>query len=173
MKFYKMDYVSIIAEYIVLDNPTKNLDDRGYYASWFQFLDKSLIKIEVSDYGGIEYPDLIIQDNIPIVSIKIKNILIKSKIKYLFIKSIDICDTKKRERYYLVVPPRIDCLDYKKSEYDSEIEYASKIVIDFNKVGDADMFRLKGIGNREIIVTERLFNLLNKEKLEGVYFEQL
>lgn len=175
MSFYMMDYKSIVEEYIVLENPTGQLDDRGYYASWFQFLDKELIEIKISEEGGIEYPDLIIQEDVPLISEKMKQLFDIAGVRYVFYKPVDIVDDyeMKKTRYYLAVPSRIDCLDYDKSIYDNECEFAETILIDEKKVGDAHIFKLRGLGNSEIIVTEKLFKILDREELEGVYFKQL
>lgn len=175
MVFYKVNYKSIVEEYIVLEDPTKNLDDRGYYASWFQFLDDKLIEINISESGGIEYPDLIIQEDVPLISEKMKQLLDKEDIKYIFYKPVDIIDNyeKRKTRYYLAIPIRIDCLDYDKSIYDEECEFAEQICIDEDKVGDAQIFKLRGLGNNEIIITEELFKILDSADLEGVYFRSL
>lgn len=175
MSFYTLNYKSIVAEYIRLENPAKDLDDRGYYASWFQFLDEKPIEIKISEKGGMEYPDYLIQESIPLISEKIKSILDELKIKYLFFKPIYLVDDDEETKikYYLMVPSRIDCLDYEMSDYDEDSEFSEKIKIDELQVGDAEIFKLKGLGNNEIILTEKVWKALNESNLEGVYFEKL
>lgn len=175
MDFYILNYKSIIAEYIKLENPGKDLDDRGYYASWFQFLDDNPIEITISEKGGLEYPDYLIQDDVSLISEKFKNILDELKVKYIFFKPIFLFDEyeKTKKKYYLIVPTRIDCLDYNNSDYDEDSEYSEKIKIDSSQIGDIDIFKLKGLGNNEIILTEKVWKILDKAKLEGVYFKKL
>ena len=62
-------------ENVNIDSENLNFLKKGCRFSEFQYLDKKPIDIEISDYGGIEFQDFLLVDDIPIISNKFKNIL--------------------------------------------------------------------------------------------------
>lgn len=53
------------------------------------------------------------------------------------------------------------------------MQEAEKIVINDYAVGNYKIFKLANVTNQEIIVTEEIKNIIEKAKLENVYFAEL
>ncbi len=137
---------------------------RGAINSEFQFLDHKEISIELDDDYGTDFPDFIMaEDYVPMISNKLKLLFDSWDIDNLYYKRIllKMTDYDLEEVYWLALPPRIDCLDPEEA-FDDDLEMYTKIVILPNKVGNYDIFKLEK-GNDEIIITERLKQLLIKE----------
>ena len=60
------------------------------------------------------------------------------------------------EVYWLGLPPRINCLNREESEIDEILNVADEIVINDDKTGRYEMFKLAGVGNLEIVLSERI-----------------
>lgn len=134
--------------------------------SRFQHIEKSVGTLEVSEESGYELADFIYgQDNVPLISERLKRLFDSLDIRNLFYqrvrlirKSDNLC-----ESYWLAVPPRIDALDNAKSIKDDILNTAEYIAIDDSMVGNYDIFKLAGVVNNEIIVTEKLKNAVEKK----------
>lgn len=184
MKFFVMYAESCVEEYAVPGAEIFELE-RGCLTSEFQFLDKSPLSVEISDEGGVYFPDFIVEGTIPLVSTAIKKVLDKFGVDYLFYKPIQLTYSElgRAENYFLALPPRINCLDTSKSVIEVEqnefilpielIREAKKICIAENQIGRYDIFKLAGVVNQEIIVTERLKNALAAGNFENLFFYEL
>ena len=168
-KYYVMAAVNCIEDYVVLGEVPERFSS-ACLKSEFQFIDKNPVSIELSAEGGNVFPDFIYQNQIPLISDRLKNFFDSLKIDYLFYKKVNL--TKEQlgieEPYWLALPQRIDCLDRNKSEIDDFFNEAEKIVVNDNQVGRFEIFKLSGVINSEIIISERIANLLEKEKFKGI-----
>ena len=101
----------IAKEYIAI-NPSENLEELIWNVrkNKIQFIDKNPIEIEVSDEGGIEYPDCLIIP-FPLFSDKFKNFLELNNVDNIFYKPVYLIDTLLEEKhlYWIAVIPEIDC----------------------------------------------------------------
>lgn len=124
-----------------------------------QFIDKNLIEIEVTDDGGIEYPDCL-NEPLPLFSDKLKNILDSNGVNNIFYKPIYLIDNLLDEKhlYWLAVIPHIECFN------ENGIDYIPE------KIGNFKIFRDKLQDDFSIYITEELKNILENENLEGIYF---
>jgi len=184
LKFFVMYAETCVEEYAAPGADIFDLE-RGCLNSEFQFLDKSPLSVEISDEGGIEFPDFILEGSIPLISAGVKRVFEKFGVDYVFYKPIQLTYSLlgRAENYWLAVPPRIDCLDTRKSIIEVEdnefllptelIREAKKICIAENQIGRYDIFKLAGVVNQEIIITERLKNALAAENFENVFFYEL
>lgn len=184
MNFYVMYAQSCIAEYAEPGNEI-NVLKKGCWQSEFQFLDRSPLDVEISEDGGTYFPDFILQNSIPLISHGMKKIFDKFQIDYVFYKPIRLTYSElgRAENYFLALPPRINCLDTSRSVIEVEenefvlptelIREAKKICIAENQIGRYDIFKLAGVVNQEIIITERLKNALVAEGFENLFFYEL
>ena len=184
MKFFVMYAQSCISDYVV---PGEKIfqPERGCLNSEFQFLDHSPLDVEISDEGGIYFPDFILQNSIPLISGGMKKIFDKFQIDYVFYKPIRLTYSElgRAENYFLALPPRINCLEPLRSVIEVEdnefvlpnelIREAKKIYIAENQIGRFNIFKLAGVVNQEIIVTEKLKNALAAENFENLFFYEL
>lgn len=153
--------------------------------SEFQFVDRTPLTCSISDEGGIEFPDFLLYDDIPLISARFRNILNEMGVDNLFYKPITLSDELlgKSELYYLALPPRIRCLDEAKSRIITEnnpyiVEYeamreADKIVILPSRTGNYKIFKLSDVTNQDIIVTKEVKIGIEKNKLVNVFFYEL
>lgn len=166
--FYVLDSVNIAEEYVIPREDDLMQYERPCRMSEYQYLDHSQIDIEISDEGGIVFPDFIYRMNVPLISERMKKILDSVAVDNLFYKpvSLTLPILGIREAYYIALPPRIRCLDLSKTVINSR-GYASNPVIINKKVGNYKIFKLAAssgekITNNEIFITGEL-----KETIEG------
>lgn len=182
-KIYILQSLSSAEEYIRLKGDASKI--KPYVVlSEFQYLDKSPVKMEISEDGGLEFPDLIYHEGIMFASDMFKRFLDSQKIDYLFWKQADIVSEKfgKHEKYWIMVPPRIDCLDVERSSFEKNWDWdngllpqleATKIVVDPARVGNFQIFKILGINDNNIYVTKELCEQLEARNFEGVEFYKL
>ncbi|MCR5834293.1 MAG: hypothetical protein K6G55_06575 [Selenomonadaceae bacterium] len=188
MKFYEMYADTCIEDYVSLDVNSfdENFTD-ACYRSEFQYLDHQPIEVEISTEGGLTFPDFLICGGcIPLVSEKLRRIFDSVHVDNLFYKPITLTFNQLgyAEHYYLALPPRIDCLNREESIIEiEENEYAlpeelmktiTKIVVNPFKAGNYKIFKLPSFSsNTEIIITDELKKLLERNSLENVNFLEL
>ena len=189
MRFYVMYAETCVEDYVMPGEVIHTLI-KGCYTSEFQYLDKALLKVEISDEGGLEFPDFIICDNcIPLVSERFYQLMRCSGVDNLFYKPIKLTCTKLGliESYWLALPPRINCLDFEYLIKSGHLECeniddipawqlnceASQIKLIENNVGNYQIFKLAGVSNQEIIVNDALKETFEKASLDNVYFKEV
>ena len=72
-------------------------------------------------------------------------------------------------QFYLALPQRIDCLDKSRTQL-NPMGRAEKLVITENNVGYFNVFKVRGIVNNNIIVSEKLMDALTKANFIGFDF---
>ncbi len=181
MKFFVMYAETCVEDYAVPGEEIFQLE-RACLTSEFQFLDKSPLAVELSDEGGLHFPDFILRGAIPLVSSAVKRVLERCAVDYVFFKPVQLTVTElgRAENFWLALPPRINCLDWERSVFDTEeneflppselIREAKKFFIDENKIGRYNIFKLAGVVNQDIIVTEKLKDALEDARLENIFF---
>lgn len=183
LDFFTMTAEQAVAEYA---RPGLELDCLKWPCrkSAFQLLDNDPLAVEISEGGGTEFPDFILHLGvIPLVSERLKQVFLALELNNLLYKPIDlVCSYLGLcERYWLALPPRIDCLDWRACvlEEDSDptcgfwarLHRVRKIVIDDSKVGHYRIFKLPvQVLNQEIIVTRDVKIALEKGNFRNLYF---
>lgn len=147
--------------------------------SEFQFLDRKTVRFEISEDGGLEIPDVILQDNVWFISDKVKDTLDDYGADYVFYKKAEIvCDKFGIfENYWIMVPPRIDCLDIDESDFDNEWDFHDGIIpnMDFRKItispgmlGRYEIFKIMGIDDYNIYITSHMYEVLSSKSFSGL-----
>lgn len=173
-RFYEISTSSLIEGYLKLGSTLEDID--GYCArSDFQYLDRRPISVEVAAESGNVCQDFIYEISTPLISERVKDFFDDFGIDYLFYKRITLTRSNvgMREPYWLALPPRIDCLDIPRSEIDEDTMNAEQIVINTSKIGRYDIFKLAGVANLEIIVTEKLAKALEEKDFKGLFIYPL
>lgn len=178
---YVLKSMMIAEEYIKLDADFSGIKI-PCIKSEFQFLDRTPLEITISDEGGLEIPDVIYQDGMWLISTQLKECLERFGCDYVFYKQVKILSDKFgiHETFWIIVPPRIDCLDLddsiiKEKQWDFEDGLVpsfecEKIKIMVKNLGNYAIFKILGILDNNIYVTEELFQAIHSLHLEGIEF---
>ena len=139
--------------------------------SEFQFIDKKPITLEVDKSSGSMFQDFIYDRGVPIISDRFKECLEDLEVNYLLYKKILLKHTRLgvTKTYWLALPPGINCLNRDESGIYESTECASKIVINEDRVGRFEMFKLAGVANLEIIISKRIADALKRKRYIGVH----
>lgn len=173
-EYYFLEASMNVSDYVSAKEGTKAFA-RACQMSEFQFLDASPISIEVDADSGKIFQDFIYDKGVPLVSDKMKDCLDELGVDYLMYKKVILTKNKLgiEEIYWLALPPRINCLNRDESDIDEMLNVAEEIVINDDKVGRYDIFKLAGVGNLDIIITETVADRLRKEKFIGLHINIL
>ena len=159
---------------------------RGCSYSEFQYLDHSPMECQVLEEGGVEYPDYLPQGNIPLVSSRFRQVLEAQQVDNLFYKPVLLIEaaTGERTQYYLALPPAIACLDEEASILEGLPEPGSSLpdlarvkavrpVILAANVGNYRIFRIAGIVDSGIYITEELKSAIEAKGLSNICFSKV
>lgn len=173
-KYYSIEASTNVKEYISVKNGMKEYE-RNCQMSEFQFLDTNPITVEVDEDSGKVFQDFLYDKGVPIISDSLKDFLDDYGVDYLFYKKVILTKQKLgiEELYWLALPQRINCLNRDESDIDEVLNYADEIVINEDKVGRYDIFKLAGVTNLEIIISEQLAEALKTQKFVGLHINRL
>ena len=176
MMFYGLDAAHEISDYLNLDFNKSYFEELSgpCNASEFQFLDKKILKIELDDTietSRVIIPDFIYERGIALISERFKNFLDECIVDYIFYKKIILSKTDCgwEEIFWLAIPPRINCLDFDKSEISHFLHHAEKICINPKRIGCYKIFKISGVSNVDIILTEDMAEKIRAENFIGVH----
>jgi len=144
-----------------------SIDSRAYLFDEWQYIndEKEFIYYEKL---GEKMPDIYTY-NIPLISIRLRDVLEEAEVKNVFYKPIYLYnDDDEFSEYFLMLVKPLDCVVWEKSEHTvSEFSGLKKIVggfqIDDRNVGNYKIFKIKDILNKFWIINEEI-----KEKIEEV-----
>lgn len=172
--YFILDASKNVEEYVSVTDGIKEME-KACQMSEFQFLDKKSISMEADKDSGRIFQDFIYDKGVPIISDRMKDCLDSLGVDYLFFKKVLI--TKKKigieEVYWLALPPRINCLNREESEIDEMLDVAEEIVINDDKVGRYEIFKLGGVGNLDIILSGNVADVLKEKKFIGVHIYKI
>lgn len=174
MDYFVLDSSHIVEEYITVSDELKDIS-LNCCASEFQYLTKDSREIILKEKTGTIWPDFIYENGIPLVSKRMKDFLVYNGIDYLFYKKIILKKdySSEEHEYWLALPAKINCLNLENSIIDDLLGTVEHFVIDNKRVGRYEIFKLAGVTNLEIIITESLADKIKKEKFIGVYILKL
>ena len=183
--FFEMYAETCCEQYVVLPDALRQAFSRGCLWSELQFLDREPVSFEVSDEGGTEFPDFLTHDSICLISGRFRDILTEAGADYLFFKPVKltIAELGKHRQYFLMIVPRINCLDIERSRLLADEDdtlplwlrprEGEKIVIMPQSIGRFAIFKLAGVLNQEIVVTEQLKQIIEAAGCSNVYFNKI
>lgn len=177
---YVIKTLSLAEEYIQLEGDISKYRIPSM-KSELQYIDKNEITMGISVNGGFEVPDIISKDGITFISNRFKQAFDEEHIDYLFYKKVNIISDLFgiHETFWILIPPRIDCLDLDESKIDFNWDYenglipmfqAEKIVILKKMLGRFEVFKIAGIQDNNIYLTEKVCNKLRSLNLEGIEY---
>jgi hypothetical protein len=179
---YKLSQVNA-EEYIRIKDLKGQLQSLYEYVQndELQHLNKNPVQVETGG-GGIELPDYLVYEGLSLFSDRLKRLLEKENIYYIFFKKVQVVvlENKPEAVYWLAVVPQIDCLDLEASNpkntiwdcfngFHPQVE-VERIVINEKCLGHYTIFRIAGIGFESIFVTSSLYALLLQYDLIGIEY---
>lgn len=179
-EFYILKSLSEAEEFIRIKGNVANIKI-PVMKSEIQHLDKKRVVFDISEEGGLEIPDLICKEGIVLVSDRVKQLFDAMGIEYVFWKEADIHSERFgiHETFWIIVPPRIDCLDLDKSEWDPQWDFeegivpmleSKKIVIRPELTGRFQIFKILGVMDNNIYVDKALYEAMNSCNYNGITF---
>ncbi len=186
---YILQTTSNTEEYILLEGGFSAELRKASQNSQIQHVDKSEITMHVSNKRGRSIPDITYQDSIILISSRFKSILDRIGIDYVFYKKVYIVGENFGidEVFYILIPPMVNCIDLNSLPDDAAEELknwdASRSITpmidvdDFeileSALGRFEMFKVFGILDDDIYITDSLYEKLKKENLDGIYFYEV
>ncbi len=172
--YYIFESSKNVEDYVSVIDGTKEIA-KACQMSEFQFFDSKTISLEVDKKSGKVFQDFLYDKGVPIISDRLKDCLDALEVDYLLYKKVLL--TKKsigvEEIYWLALPPRINCLNREESDIDETLNVADEIVINDDKVGRYEVFKLSGVGNLEIVISERVAKILMEKKFIGLHIYKI
>lgn len=169
---YKLHYAKLFNDFVELQEDS--FKDIVTYCmnSEFQHISREPIEVYTSNkIGGLDFPDFFYDDAVPLFSMEVYHTMKSVGIDNLFTKPVNVIDKlqNRTKSYILALPPRIDAVDLKNSMYDVVVDGYNplyefeKVVIDENKLGNYQIFKLAHALDNNIYITSSL----------KIYFEGL
>ena len=173
-EFYTLDASADVEEYVSVFEGIKDFEEHCRMSE-FQFFDTEPITIEVDEDSGRIFQDFIYDRGVPIISDDFKICLDELGVDYLLYKKVILTKTSLgiEELYWLALPQRINCLNRHESDIDELLNLADKIVINEDRIGRFEIFKLAGVTNWDIIITKRVADALKAKKFVGLHINKL
>ena len=174
VEFYTIEASTNVEEYVSVKDGMKEYE-KHCQMSEFQYFNNDPITVEVDKDSGKIFQDFIYDKGVPIISDGLKTCLDELGVDYLLYKKVIL--TKRQlgieELYWLALPQRINCLSRDESDIDEVLNFADEIVINEDKVGRYELFKLAGVTNLDIIITKRIAEALKQKKFIGLHINKL
>ena len=141
------------------------------------FIPDEPLRVPIRYWAGERLPDYL-DGKFCIVSEFMKDILdkfAKGKIHY---RGITVYDDQNEYSYYIIFPPRFDCLDLKRSIflksslYPEEIHVTAGFYIRRDLTEEVDLLRVQGLSNRLLVLSERLKQVLEANGVQDIRYTQ-
>ena len=118
-KFYRLTADTDVAEYVrpaptLYEEPCGEMTlAEAVRQGKAQFIDPAPLEVGVSDDGGLEFPDFLLYEGVPLFSAKFYDELRKLNVYLPFCKQVTLKDDLLGyvEKYILVVPPQVNALE--------------------------------------------------------------
>ena len=157
-KFFRLTSDTDVAEYVrpaeaLYREPCGKLTlAEAVQQNKVQFMDPSPLVVGLDDSGGLEFPDMLLYENVPLLSTRFYELLLRNSIDTLFQKRVVLKDELAgySEPYTLLVPPSV------------------------NTVSDAGRYQFFSLSDsRMLVVTQDLKEAIENANLENVYFDKM
>ena len=153
---YRLTYQSMTNEFIVIDEQELHGIRSACRMSRFQMIDLSPSEISSSESeGGVEFPDFYYDEAIPLFSAELFGAMKNEGVDNLLEKQVTVfcAATEEKRRYVMGLPPRIDAL---------RSNALGALEIDQGRIGNYMIFKLAGVPDNNIYITEKLKALFDR-----------
>jgi hypothetical protein len=113
---------------------------------------------------------------LPLASNKLKGLLEQKAIARVYYREIILHHQYSGYLYFYMAPPLIDCFDYRNSEVINDPSRPCGIRINGGfclrpgPVGNMDIFRVKGLSGRKILISKGLKEFFETKEIKGVKY---
>lgn len=173
-EYYTVEASTNVEEYVSVKEGMKDYE-KHCQMSEFQYFNTDPITVEVDKDSGKIFQDFIYDRGVPIISDSLKECLDGLGADYLLYKKVILTKPQLgiEEIYWLALPQRINCLNRDESDIDKELNFADEIVINEDKVGRYEVFKLAGVTNLDIIISKKVADVLKQKKFVGLHINKL
>lgn len=129
------------------------------------------VKLALADKGG----DFLNQ-KLPLVSNRLKGILEQKATNRVYYREVILRSRYIAYLYFYLAPPLCDCFDFRNSRFVSDPRKPGGIRINGGfclrpgPIGKLDIFRVKGLSGRKIIISRRLKEICEVNGVRGVNY---
>lgn len=122
-------------------------------------------KSELADYSNQKFP---------LVSSKIKGLIDDYVNQKIFFRKVILTDNERNYLFYYIVPPLVDGIVYKSSRFKEEPQIVGGLrcgkgfYINPSVTEGLDIFLLKGLSRRKIVISERLKKIFDTNEVIGI-----
>jgi hypothetical protein len=131
--------------------------------------------INISYMFNEEPPDFL-NLKFPLVSAKMKTLLDQTISTRIFYRKTLLLYGPKIFPYYYILTPKFDCLDEKNSHFEKDVKMPGGIrmtdgfYVHRDCVNGVDIFRMTGLSQKRIIISERLKSLFEGQGMIGIMY---
>lgn len=153
------------------------------FGSNFQYIDPSqVVRLDLKNDCEPYFPDFVDFERIPLISDRFKSILDDFGVDNLLYAKVELFHKPSSQSIecWLALPPRILCIDWSESKYNSQLSRFDKMVIAKRFVGRYDIFKSADRNDKrllvdnDIFVTERLRKYIEDKQEElGIELDNL
>lgn len=184
MSIYILKSLSGAEEYIQIIGDVSKIR-MNVLKSEIHLLNDDIVQFEISEQGGLVIPDILYYEGIYLLSNRVKELLDRNNADYLHWIKAKIRSKKLgfQEKFWIIIPPKIDCVDIDRSEIDvSKWDYSDGLIPMFEYtslrivpklVGRYGIFKILGIRDNNIYITDRLFEQFKSQDYDGIEFIKL
>lgn len=121
----------------------------------------------MSDYLSFKYT---------FVSPKLQNIICQDAVADVFFRPVFLLFKGAEYPFHLTIPAKFDCIDFERSFCKNDentpggIRVYNGFVIRPEAVAGADIFRVKGLSNRKLIISEKFQTILERNDICGIRY---
>lgn len=122
-------------------------------------------KSELADYSNQKFP---------LISSKIKGLIDEYVTQRIFYRNVILTDNEGSHLFYYIVPPLVDGIDYKNSSFKEDPQNAGVprceegFYIRPSVTEGMDIFLLKGLSHRKIIISQRFKQIMDVNGVKGI-----
>ncbi len=159
---YRLVYQSLTNDFIVIDERTFAKIRSACRMSQFQRISTELMDVCSSDEeGGLDFPDFYYDEAVPLFDVRLFEAMKDCGVDNLFEKRVSVTCKLSGEKhdYILGLPPRIDAI---------RENIHGKPEIDSSRLANYLIFKLSGVPDNNIYITEELKQLFDKYKPWGL-----
>lgn len=119
-----------------------------------------------TDYLSVRYP---------LVSLKLKELIEENVHERIFFRLVLLTYNSTKIPYFLIIPPKVNCIVREKGDQKQQwspggLTITGGFRVRNEQVKGADFFRVEGLSNRKIVISEKMKKLCEANKILGIEY---